>query len=45
MTFEENLKQLQQVTKQLEQSTLPLEAFNCQMPARRHCRKQKNNFP
>ena len=25
MTFEENLKQLQQVTKQLEQSTLPLE--------------------
>ena len=49
MTFEENLKQLQQVTKQLEQSTLPLlcikKAFNCQMPARRHCRKQKNNFP
>ena len=25
MTFEENLKQLQQVTEQLEQSTLPLE--------------------
>ena len=26
MTFEENLKQLQQVTKQLEHSTLPQEA-------------------
>ena len=53
MTFEENLKQLQQVTKQLEQSTLPLEealalyqkgvqlSDACQTAFRR----QKNNFP